>query len=86
LKKLSPSSSGAPPSRAPITVPRGLGSSMVMIAVMCAPLIKIRPRFPDGARRTSARAAIVVHIVTAAAAVKLSLQALESYARCESRK
>jgi hypothetical protein len=35
LKKFSPSSSGAPPTRSPITVPRGLGSSIGMIAVMC---------------------------------------------------
>jgi hypothetical protein len=55
---------------------RDLGSSMVMIAGMCASQKNQAPvsRGPIlyGARRTSGRAAIVVHIVTAVAVVKQS--------------
>src|SRR5664279_3233809 len=59
-------------------LPRGCGSSMVMIAVMCTSQKNMAPESfprpdPIGARRTSGRAAIVDYIVTAVAGVKLPL-------------
>ena len=58
--------------------PRGCGSSMVMIAVMCTSQKNMAPESfprpdPIGARRISGRAAIVDYIVTAVAGVKLPL-------------
>jgi hypothetical protein len=73
-KKFSASSSGGPPTRSPMTVPRGLGSCIGMIVIMCTSQ-KIRPRFPEARSYTArdvrpAAPAIVFHIVTAVAAIK----------------